>query len=242
MSVESPAYDVRNHQVVSSDEWVRARKELLAKEKEFTRARDALSQARRDLPWERVDKNYVFDGPAGKQTLAELFGECSQLVVYHFMFDPDDDEGCEHCSFWADNFDGIPPHLRANDIAFVAISRAPYAKIEAYRKRMGWRFTWLSAHGTEFTRDLGVEFTQEEMDCKHGYYNYAPWEPFVRDREGISVFYKGDDGSIYHTYSAYARGIDIVNGAYNFIDMTPKGRNEGDRPQYWVRRHDEYPS
>ena len=240
MDSTRPAYDVSNHEVVSSDDWTRARKMLLAKEKEFTKARDALSQARRDLPWERVEKKYVFDGPDGKESLSDLFAGSSQLIVYHFMFGPDDDEGCLHCSFWADNFDGIPVHLRAHDTAFVAISRAPRVKLEAYQKRLGWNFKWLSSFNTDFNRDLGVTFKQDEIENDRAYYNYQLQGLPDTEMQGISVFYKDGDGNDYHTYSAYSRGIDIVNGAYNFIDMTPKGRDEGDAPQRWVRRHDEY--
>ncbi|HEV3087088.1 MAG TPA: thioredoxin family protein [Candidatus Elarobacter sp.] len=241
MSVETPAYELRDHRVLPHDEWVEVRKELLAKEKEFTRARDALSQARRDLPWERVEKDYVFDGPDGKESLADLFAGSSQLIVYHFMFDPGEDEGCAHCSLWADTFDGIPVHLKALDAAFVAISSAPLAKLEAYEKRMGWHFKWLSSFENDFKRDFGAQFTQQEVDEKRAFFNYTVQDPYDTQREGISVFYKDGDGTIYHTYSTFARGIDIVNGAYNFIDMTPKGRDEGEIPQRWVRRHDEYP-
>jgi predicted dithiol-disulfide oxidoreductase (DUF899 family) len=240
MSVETPAYELRDHRVLPHDEWVEVRKELLAKEKEFTRARDALSQARRDLPWERVEKDYVFDGPDGKESLADLFAGSSQLIVYHFMFDPGEDEGCAHCSLWADTFDGIPVHLKALDAAFVAISSAPLAKLEAYEKRMGWHFKWLSSFENDFKRDFGAQFTQQEVDEKRAFFNYTVQDPYDTQREGISVFYKDGDGTIYHTYSTFARGIDIVNGAYNFIDMTPKGRDEGEIPQRWVRRHDEY--
>ena len=240
MSVQIPGYNLDDHAVVPHDAWVDARTALLAKEKEFTRLRDQISQARRDLPWERIEKTYVFDGPAGKQTLAELFGSSSQLVVYHFMFDVNEDEGCKHCSFWADNFNGIPPHLRGHDTAFVAISRVPYAKIAAYHKRMGWSFTWLSSFETDFNRDLGVTFSEDEIETGRAFYNYRLGDSPDTEREGISVFYKDDGGNVYHTYSAYARGIDIVNGAYNFIDMTPKGRDESEGPQRWVRRHDEY--
>jgi predicted dithiol-disulfide oxidoreductase (DUF899 family) len=242
MSVETPAYELRNHRVLPHDEWIEARKELLAKEKEFTRSRDALAQARRDLPWERVEKNYVFDGPDGKESLSDLFAGSNQLIVYHFMFDPAEDEGCPHCSFWADTFDGIPVHLKANDIAFVAVSSAPLPKLEAYRKRMGWHFKWVSSFENDFKRDLGAQFTQQEVDEKSAFFNYTRQDPYDTQREGISVFYKDPQGHIYHTYSTYARGIDIVNSAYNFIDLTPKGRDEGDIPQRWVRRHDEYPS
>jgi predicted dithiol-disulfide oxidoreductase (DUF899 family) len=228
------------HQVVPHEQWLEARKAFLAQEKAFTRERDRLSQARRDLPWERVDKDYVFDGPAGKQTLAQLFGSSSQLVVYHFMYDPEWDEGCKSCSFWADNFNGIPVHLRARDTAFVAVSRAPLLKLEAYRKRMGWSFTWLSSSDSDFNRDFGVEFTEEEVEKKGADYNYTVQDPFDTQREGVSVFYKDESGAVYHTYSAYARGIDLLNGAYNYIDLTPKGRDEGEGNMAWLRRHDEY--
>jgi predicted dithiol-disulfide oxidoreductase (DUF899 family) len=228
------------HQIVPHEQWLEARKAFLAQEKAFTRERDRLSQARRDLPWERVDKDYVFDGPAGKQTLAQLFGSSSQLVVYHFMYDPEWDEGCKSCSFWADNFNGIPVHLRARDTAFVAVSRAPLFKLEAYRKRMGWSFPWLSSSDTDFNRDFGVEFTEEEVERKGAAYNYTVQDPFDTQREGVSVFYKDESGAVYHTYSAYARGIDLLNGAYNYIDLTPKGRDEGEGNMAWLRRHDEY--
>jgi predicted dithiol-disulfide oxidoreductase (DUF899 family) len=242
MSTQTPTYNVGDHAAVPHDQWIAARQALLAKEKEFTRQRDAISQARRDLPWERVEKTYVFDGPGGKETLAALFGSCSQLIVYHFMYDVNEDEGCKHCSFWADNFNGISPHLRAHDTAFVAISRVPFVKLAAYHKRMGWSFKWLSSYDTDFNRDLGVTFTEDEIENGRAFFNYTLQDSPDTEREGISVFFKGDDGNVYHTYSTYARGIDIVNGAYNFIDMTPKGRDEGDRPQSWVRRHDEYPA
>jgi predicted dithiol-disulfide oxidoreductase (DUF899 family) len=242
MSVESPAYDLRNHAVLPHDAWIEARKALLAKEKAFTRQRDELSQARRDLPWERVEKDYVFDGPNGKESLSDLFAGCSQLIVYHFMFDETEDAGCKHCSFWADNFNGTEKHLRAHDDAFVVISRVPPAKIDAYKKRMGWSFTWVSSYGTDFNRDLGVTFTQAETENGSAVYNYRPTELPDTEMQGISVFYKDAEGKVFHTYSTYSRGIDIVNGAYHFIDMTPKGRDEGDAPQHWVRPHDEYPA
>ncbi len=242
MSAVSPTYDVHDHKIVPHDQWLEARKALLVKEKAFTKLRDELSQAQRDLPWERVEKDYVFDGPAGKQTLPELFGDSSQLIVYHFMFDVNEDVGCKHCSFWADNFNGIPVHLRAHDTAFVAMSRVPFAKIAAYHKRMGWSFTWVSSFETDFNRDLGVTFTEDEIENGRAFFNYEFQKSPDTEREGISVFFKDGDGRVYHTYSAYARGIDIVNGAYNFIDMTAKGRDEGDTPQRWVQRHDEYAS
>jgi predicted dithiol-disulfide oxidoreductase (DUF899 family) len=240
MTVKSPAYDVREHDVVAHDEWIDARKTLLAKEKDFTRLRDELSQARRDLPWERVEKTYVFDGPDGKESLSALFGSCSQLVVYHFMFGPDWDAGCKSCSFWADNFNGIPVHLRARDITFAAISHAPLPALESYEKRMGWSFKWLSSYGTDFNRDFGVTFTEDEAEGGRANYNYAPQGFPDTEAPGVSVFFRDGDGAVYHTYSSYGRGIDILNGAYNYIDLTPKGRDEGERSQSWVRRHDEY--
>jgi predicted dithiol-disulfide oxidoreductase (DUF899 family) len=227
------------HSVVGHEEWVDARKALLAKEKEFTRARDELSRQRRELPWERVEKEYVFDGAEGRKTLAELFDGRSQLVVYHFMFDPDWDEGCKSCSFWADNFDRNVIHLKARDVTMVAVSRAPYEKLAAYEKRMGWSFDWYSSGESDFNFDLGVSFRPEDQERR--VYNYGSLPPLGADREGMSVFYKDDRGSVFHTYSSYARGIDLLNTAYNYLDLVPKGRDE-ERPhtQAWVRRHDEY--
>ena len=232
----------KRHPVVSREEWVEARKVLLAKEKAFTRERDALSRARRELPWVRVDKAYEFDGPEGRVTLAELFGDKSQLIIYHFMFTPEWDEGCPHCSFWADSFDGIDVHLAHRDVAFAAISRAPLEKLEAFRKRMGWRFRWLSSAGSDFNFDHHVSFTPEQREKGTAFYNYVPGDPGHADREGISAFYKDGDGTVYHTYSCYARGIDMVNSAYQFLDLAPKGRDEDDLDftQAWVRHHDRY--
>ena len=230
------------HTVVSHDEWIDARTQFLAREKEFTRARDELSRQRRDLPWERVEKDYVFAAPHGHQSLPELFGDKSQLIVYHFMFDPGDDEGCPSCSFWADNFDGIDVHLRQRDVQFVAISRAPLRNIEAFKQRMGWSFPWVSSFGTDFNYDFDVSFTPEQVARGEAFYNYRLGNPGPPDREGISVFYKEENGDVFHTYSAFARGIDMVNGAYQFLDLVPKGRDEAghDFPQYWVRHHDRY--
>ena len=232
------------HKVVPHDEWVQARKEFLAREKDFTRQRAALAQDRRDLPWEAVTKEYVFDGPDGKAALPDLFDGCRQLIIYHFMFPPEWDEGCPHCSFWADNFDGIPPHLRARHTAFAAVSRAPFPKLAGYAQRMGWSFPWFSSSGTDFNYDYGVAFTPEEVADGTAVYNYGSPAPGFTDREGVSVFYSGGDGQVFHTYSAYARGIDMLNGAYNYIDLVPKGRDEAghDFTQFWVRRHDEYGS
>jgi predicted dithiol-disulfide oxidoreductase (DUF899 family) len=227
-----------SHRVVSHDEWAAARKEFLAEEKKFTRQRDELSRRRRELPWERVEKSYLFDGASGKESLADLFDGRSQLIVYHFMFLPEWEAGCPHCSFWADNFNDNIIHLEHHDISMVAVSRAPVSKLEAYRKRMGWSFKWLSSDDNDFNYDYGVSFRPE--DQKKSVYNYGTIAPGMSDREGVSVFYKDADGQIFHTYSAYARGIDMMNTAYHYIDITPKGRDEGDRPQYWVRRRDEY--
>jgi predicted dithiol-disulfide oxidoreductase (DUF899 family) len=233
------------HRVVSSDEWLKARQELLAKEKEFNRMRDQLSEQRRALPWERVEKPYVFEGPSGRETLKDLFAGSSQLIVYHFMFDADWDAGCKSCSFWADNFNGIDIHLKHRDTAFVAVSRAPYAKLAAYHKRMGWSFRWVSSFGNDFNYDYYVSFTPAQVaGTAEAYYNYARaksvWGP---DAVGISVFSKSDKGEVFHTYSCYSRGVDMMNGAYHYLDLTPKGRDEtsqGSNPQAWVRRHDEY--
>ncbi|MGO9453791.1 MAG: DUF899 domain-containing protein [Candidatus Binataceae bacterium] len=230
------------HKVVSREEWLRERKALLVKEKEFTRLRDELSRQRRDLPWEAVTSQYVFEGPSGKQTLSELFDGRSQLVVYHFMFNPAWEAGCPHCSFWADNFDHIPVHLKHRDISFVAISRAPYTKLDDYRRRMGWSFKWVSSFGDDFNYDYFVSFTPDQVKNGVACFNYQERKPPGEDVVGISVFAKDDREDVFHTYSAYSRGVDMLNGAYHYIDLTPKGRDENGHanPQFWVRRHDEY--
>jgi predicted dithiol-disulfide oxidoreductase (DUF899 family) len=230
------------HGVVSQLDWLEARKQLLIKEKEFTRLRDELSQQRRDLPWERVEKRYAFDGPNGKESLSDLFGDRSQLIVFHFMFDPDWDAGCKSCSFWADNFDPMVIHLAQRDVGFVAISRAPYAKIAAYKKRMGWDFKWLSSFDSDFNYDYYVSFTPTQI-ASAGFYNYATAKPWGADATGLSVFCRDESRALYHTYSCYSRGVDMLNSAYQCLDLTPKGRDEagqGPNPQAWVRRHDEY--
>jgi predicted dithiol-disulfide oxidoreductase (DUF899 family) len=229
-----------NHVIVQHAEWVDARKKLLAKEKEFTRLREELSQARRDLPWERVEKEYTFEGPRGRVSLGDLFAGRSQLVVYHFMFGPDWKAGCPHCSFWADNFDRVVVHLDQRDVTMVAVSRAPYAKLAEYEKRMGWSFEWYSSGETSFNFDFGASFTPEEMAAKRAEYNYAAQDPGRSEREGTSVFCRDGDGAVFHTYSTYARGIDMMNTAYHYLDLVPKGRDEGGRGQYWVKRRDEY--
>jgi predicted dithiol-disulfide oxidoreductase (DUF899 family) len=234
---------IESHAVVLHQDWLAARKAFLAKEKEFTRQRDELCRLRRDLPWEKVEKAYVFDGPNGPETLADLFGNKSQLIVYHFMFSPEWDEGCEHCSFWADNFNGIPVHLRQRDASFVAISRAPLAKLQAFERRMGWSFKWVSSFHTDFNYDFQASFKPEDVQNGTAFYNFGTIDPGMEDREGSSVFYKDAGGTIYHTYSTYARGIDLLNTAYNFLDLAPKGRGEDEEeyPQMWVRLHDQYP-
>ena len=229
------------HAVVSQGEWLEARKALLAKEKEFTHRRDALSAARRDLPWVKIDKAYVFDGPAGKETLADLFGGKSQLLVYHFMLGPGWVQGCPSCSFLADHFDGANIHLAQRDVNLVAVSRAPLAEIEAYQKRMGWKFKWVSSYGNDFNRDFHVSFTPEEKAGGKVEYNYEMTEFPSEEAPGLSAFIK-QNGAVFHTYSSYARGLDILVGAYNFLDLAPKGRDEDALPwsMAWVRRHDEY--
>jgi len=231
---------LKNHPVVSHEQWLTARTAFLAKEKEFTRLRDQLSQQRRELPWEAVTKKYVFEGPDGKQTLSELFDGRSQLVVYHFMFAPDWEAGCPHCSHWADNFNGIIVHLNHRDATMIAVSHAPYKKLAAYKKRMGWSFKWVSSAETDFNFDYYVSFTPEQSAKKEAFYNYAKQDPGSPEREGASVFYKDPSGSVFHTYSTYARGIDILNVDYHYLDLVPKGRDEGGRGPFWVRRHDEY--
>jgi len=231
---------IEKHQVVSREEWLAARTAFLAREKEFTRVRDELSRQRRELPWEAVGQPYVFEGSKGKETLADLFDGRSQLIVYHFMFDPSWDAGCPHCSFWADNFNDVIVHLNQRDVTMIAVSRAPYGKIAAYEKRMGWTFKWVSSFGTDFNVDYQVSFTPAELASERGFYNFTMQNPLAPEREGVSVFFKDTGGRVFHTYSTYARGIDLVNTTYNYLDLVPKGRDEGSRGQFWVRRHDEY--
>ena len=233
---------LQDHEVVSHDEWVAARKALLREEKEFTHRREELARRRRALPWEKVEKDYVFAGPAGRATLAELFDGRSQLIVYHFMFSPEDDQGCPHCSFWADHYDAALPHLNARDVSFAAIARAPLPQIEKFKQRMGWRFRWVSSHDTDFNYDYQASFRPADLQNGDAVYNYAPLAANSTDLQGISVFYRDESGQIFHTYSTYARGIDMVNPTYQFLDLVPKGRDEqdDDYPQQWVRYHDRY--
>ena len=232
--------DVKNHPVVSHDDWLSARTAFLAKEKEFTRLRDELNQQRRELPWEAVGKDYVFDGPNGSQTLADLFDGRSQLIVYHFMFHPSDDVGCPHCSLRADNFNGIIAHLNQRDVTMIAVSRAPYSKLATFQKRMRWTFKWVSSGATDFNFDYHVSFTAEEFAQKKAFYNFKIQDPQAPEREGHSVFYKDASGAVFHTYSCYDRGNDMLNLHYHYLDLVPQGRDEGTRGPYWVRRRDEY--
>lgn len=222
--------------IVPREEWIAARRALLAAEKFFTDQRDALSALRRDLPWVRVDKPYRFATETGSVSLVELFSDRRQLVVYHFMFGTDWAEGCPSCSFWADSFEGIGVHLAQRDTALVAVSKAPVAKLLAYRSRMGWTFPWVSAGNSGFNEDFGVSFAGEG-----GTYNFAPRTGTNSEMPGVSVFAR-DGNDVFHTYSAYARGLDMLNGAYHFLDLTPLGRNEDGLPwpMAWVKRHDRY--
>jgi predicted dithiol-disulfide oxidoreductase (DUF899 family) len=231
------------HKVVGPAEWVAARKELLKKEKEFMRLRDELSRQRRELPWEKVEKNYVFQGPNGKETLADLFAGRSQLVVYHFMLGPGWKEGCQSCSYLSDHWDGATIHLAHRDTSFAVISHATFPEIEAFKKRMGWKFKWVSSFDNDFNFDYQVSITKEEK-AKGGkvYYNYEMMDFSADERPGMSVFYKNVAGEIFHTYSTYARGLDILVGTYNLLDLTPKGRDEEGLAfsMAWVRHHDKY--
>jgi predicted dithiol-disulfide oxidoreductase (DUF899 family) len=229
--------------VVSQDNWLIARKQLLRREKELTRLRDEVDRARRALPWVKVEKDYSFDGPGGKVTLVDLFEGRSQLIVQHFMFGPDWNEGCIGCSFKSDHVDGSLAHLVHHDVAFVSVSRAPFAKLEAFRRRMGWRFKWVSSHGSDFNYDFHVSFTPEEAVSGEVLYNYErrPFES--EERSGNSVFYKDETGAVFHTYSTFGRGDETLDTAYMYLDLTPKGRNETG-PKFnlmdWVKHHDRY--
>lgn len=234
---------VENRKVVSPKEWVAARKKLLVKEKKFSKLRDELHLQRRQLPWVKLEKKYVFEGPSGKVTLADLFDGKSQLIVYHFMFGPGWGEGCAHCSFWADHFDSVNIHLGQRDTAFAVVSRAPLKEIKPFKKRMGWRFNWVSSFDTDFNFDFNVSFTPDEIKNGTAIYNYDKLDIPIEEREGVSAFYRDKNGDIYHTYSAYARGIDLMNTTYNFLDLTAKGRDENpETTQDWVRYKDEYQS
>jgi predicted dithiol-disulfide oxidoreductase (DUF899 family) len=233
---------MQHNRIVSRDEWLAARRQHLSKEKEFTRLRDELSRQRRELPWVRVEKRYVFDGPDGQETLADLFDGRSQLIVVHFMFGPGWEEGCKSCSFRADHLDGALVHLAHRDVTLVVVSRAPLPQIEAFKKRMGWRFKWVSSYETDFNFDFHVSFTKEEIAQGKVYYNYDMREFPTEEAPGTSVFYKDGSGDIFHTYSCYARGGDMLIGAYHYLDLVPKGRDEDALAftMAWVRHHDRY--
>ena len=231
------------HRVVSRDEWFVARKEHLKTEKALTRFRDLVAAERRALPWVKVDKEYTFDTRSGKQTLADLFDGRSQLIVKHFMLGPGWNEGCVGCSFEVDHVGGALVHLEHHDVSYVAVSRAPLEEIEAYRKRMGWNFRWVSSTGSDFNYDYGVSFSKEDIEKGTAQYNYKPLDFETEELSGQSVFYRNAAGEIFHTYSVYARGDELLIGTYNYLDLTPKGRNETG-PNFdltdWVRRHDKY--
>jgi predicted dithiol-disulfide oxidoreductase (DUF899 family) len=230
------------HRIVSQDEWLAARKAHLAEEKAFSKARDALSKKRRELPWVKVDKTYVFDGPNGKETLADLFGGKSQLIVYHFMLGPDWEAGCPSCSLLADHFDGTVAHLAQRDVTFLVVSRAPLPQIEKFKRRMGWHFKWVSSFGNDFNYDYHVSATPEEKASGKAMYNYEMTTFPSEERPGASVFYKNENGEIFHTYSSYGRGLDVLIGTYHMLDLAPKGRDEQSLawPMAWVRHHDRY--
>ena len=230
------------HTVVSSEEWIAARKRLLEREKEFTRLRDELTAERLALPWERVAKTYVFDGPEGKETLEELFAGRSQLIVTHFMFGPDWEQGCVGCSFGMDHLDPIIDHLAQKDVTCVAVSRAPWAKIAPFKQRMGWRIKWVSSAGNDFNYDFHVSFTPAEVARGEAYYNYAVRAIGSDELSGRSVFYRNDAGEIFHTYSSFGRGGEDILSTYRYLDVVPKGRDEGagGNLSQWVRHHDRY--
>jgi predicted dithiol-disulfide oxidoreductase (DUF899 family) len=230
------------HKTVSREEWLEARRALLAKEKELLKAKDALRRETRELPWVKVDENYVFDGPNGKETLSDLFAGRSQLIVKHFMLGPGWKEGCLGCSFGADQVDGSVVHLINHDVMFIAVSRAPYPEIAAYHKRMGWTFKWVSSFGSDFNFDYHVSFTEEDKKADRSFYNFENGPYMFDELPGYSVFYKDEAGDIFHTYSTFARGTEMLGSVYGFLDVTPKGRNEppGGNLTDWVRRHDEY--
>jgi predicted dithiol-disulfide oxidoreductase (DUF899 family) len=241
MKSKTGTNQMNDPEIVSEAEWLVARKDLLTREKEFNRQRDALSAARRTLPMVKIDKEYVFEGPEGSETLADLFAGRSQLMVYHFMLGPGWEEGCKSCSYLADHFDGASWHLPQRDVTLAVISRAPLGEIQAFQKRMGWRFKWVSSHGNDFNFDYHVSATEEEKAKDKMFYNYETGELMSDEMPGLSVFYKDKEGQIFHTYSTYARGLDILVGTYNFLDFAPKGRDENpESTMDWVRRHDEY--
>lgn len=231
-----------DHKIVSETEWTEARRKFLDREKELTQLQEKISEERRALPWVKVTKNYTFDTPQGKKSLSDLFAGNSQLIVYHFMFSPDWKEGCVGCSFLSDHIDGANQHLKHHDVTYVAVSRAPLDKLTAYKKRMGWKFPWVSSEGSDFNYDFHVSFTKDQIAKGEATYNFEPYTGDMEDLHGSSVFIKDSDGAIYHTYSAYARGDERSLGTYMWLDITPNGRNEGQGGNLtnWVKRHDQY--
>ena len=234
-------HSIENPTIVSPEKWLAARRELLREEKEFSKLRDRLAARRRELPWVKVDQPYVFESSSGRVSLAELFESRGQLIVYHFMLAPGWEEGCRGCSYVSDHFDGALPHLHARDVSFTAVSVAPLAEIERFKARMGWKFNWVSSHGTSFNRDFRVSFTPEEVKSGNADYNFGLGEIGAEEMPGLSVFARGADGAVYRTYSTYSRGLDQLIGAYNLLDLTPKGRDEdAEAPMKWVHHHDRY--
>lgn len=237
--IEAPT---RAHRVVSRQDWLAARTALLQKEKQLTRQADDIARQRRELPWVKIEKNYIFNTPEGKRSLADLFGGRGQLLIYHFMFGPQWQEGCPSCSFMADHFEGMLAHLAARDVTLVVVSRAPLARIEEFKHRMGWRFKWVSSFGGDFNSDFGVTFTKDELAKGKVNYNFALQEFPSEEAPGISIFARDASGDVLHTYSTYGRGVEIVNGTYMALDLMPKGRDEDHLPftMAWVRHHDRY--
>ena len=242
MSKVTAEDDIHHHRVVSRETWLEARQRLLAREKELTHLRDQIARERRALPWVRIEKTYAFDTPEGRRTLADLFEGRHQLVVQHFMFAPGWEEGCKSCSFMADHIEGARVHLAQRDLTLLVVSRAPLADIERFRRRMGWQFKWVSSHGSDFNHDFGVSFTEQDMARGEVEYNYRMQRFPHEEAPGISVFYKDDEALVFHTYSTYGRGVELMMGAYDFLDIAPKGRDEDQLayPMEWVRHHDRY--
>jgi predicted dithiol-disulfide oxidoreductase (DUF899 family) len=229
------------HEIVHHDDWLAARQRFLTKEKEFTRLRDELSRERRELPWEHVKKEYAFESDRGRETLGELFGKHNQLIVYHFMYAPDWEIGCRGCSFWADNFNGIVPHLNARNVSLIAVSRAPLQKLQAQARRFGWTFKWVSSLGNDFNYDYNVSFRPEALERNAAFYNYSARKLDSTEMPGISAFFRDGD-QIYHSYSTYARGLDMLNTAYHYLDIAPQGRDEEGLafPMQWVKHRIAY--
>ena len=241
MNTATVETSVVNHPVVTGDRWIAERKQLLAREKELTQLRDQIARERRTLPWVRIEKNYVFEAPEGRRTLAELFADRRQLMVQHFMFAPGWKQGCPSCSFMADHHDGMMAHLANRDVTLLAVSRAPLADIERFRQRMGWRFKWVSSQASDFNYDFDVSFRPEQQAKGEVYYNFGLRRFPPEEAPGVSVFYKDDAGEVFHTYSTYGRGVEVMMGTYRLLDLTPNGRDEQPgRNMEWVRHHDCY--